>query len=308
MDFSIIIVSFNTKKLTLDCIESILKNTKGVEYEIIVIDNASRDDSIAAISKLITQNSKLKLTIITNKKNLGFAGANNQGFKASRGKYVLFLNSDTVINDNVLGEMIGWMDKHPQVGVATCTLKGSNGNLQPTGGYFPTLLTVFSWMIIQDIPGVDLLIKPFHPLHAKSFFNQGEYFYKKPKRLDWVTGAFLLTRREVLKEVGGWDESYFMYVEEVDLCYRIKKHGWQIWYLPKWSITHLGGASSKIDEFPLLAEYTGIKKFYKKFYPTWQYPTLRFLLKLGSLGRIVLFGILEGRKGANTYLKAFSEA
>ncbi len=298
MDLSIIIVSFNTKAILVSCFNSILKHTKHISFEIIVVDNDSNDGSSEAAKKL-------GAIVIQNKKNLGFAAANNQGFNMAKGKYILFLNSDTEIHDNVLDEMVAWMDNNPKVGVSSCGLENINGSLQATGGFFPNLMSVFSWMTIQDIPFVDSIIKPFHPYHSKSFFAKGENFYKIERELDWVTGAFLLTRRGILQEIGGWDESYFMYVEEVDLCFRIKKLGYKVYYLPKWKITHLGGASSKSNEFSLISEYQGIIRFYKKFYSSWQIPILRLILKIGALGRMILFGILEGSETAKIYAKAF---
>ncbi len=298
MDLSIIIVSFNTRLLLVSCIKSILKNTKNIKFEVVVVDNNSKDGSPQVAQEL-------GAVVIRNKKNLGFAAANNQGLKVSKGECILFLNSDTEINSNVLEEMVVWMKSNPKAGVATCGLKNKDGSLQATGGFFPNLLGVFSWMTIQDIPFVDSLIKPFHPFHSKSFFAKGDSFYDKSRQLDWVTGAFLLTRREILNQIDGWDESYFMYVEEVDLCFRIKRLRYQVWYLPKWSITHLGGASSKTSEFSLISEYQGVKKFYKNFYPSWQFPILRLILKIGALGRIILFGILEGPVSAKIYAKAF---
>ncbi|HTK03896.1 MAG TPA: glycosyltransferase family 2 protein [Alphaproteobacteria bacterium] len=295
MDLSIVIVNYNTKKITEDCIKSIVKNSKNISYEIILVNNSSSD-------KFKKTNN---LRLITNKLNVGFATANNQGVKIAKGKYILFLNSDTIMYDNVLGEMVNWMENNSQVGVATCGLKNKDGSLQATGGFFPTLPTVFSWMTIQDFPFVDYFIKPFHPFHTKSFFAKGGNFYSNSKELDWVTGAFLLTRREILEKVGGWDESYFMYVEEVDLCFKIKKLGYKVSYLPKWSITHLGGASSKTRELSLIGEYQGIKKFYKNHYPKWQFPILRSILKIGAVGRIILFGILEGSESAKIYAQAF---
>lgn len=298
MDLSVIIVSFNTRKLLVSCIESVLKNTKGIKFEIVVVDNNSEDDSAEAAKKL-------GAVVIKNSSNAGFATANNQGLKIAKGEYILFLNSDTEINNNVLGEMLVWMKENPMVGVATPALKNKDGSLQATGGFFPSLASVFSWMTIQDFPFVDGFIKPFHPLHSKSFFSKGDSFYKNKRELDWVTGAFLLTKKEIMDKVKGWDEDYFMYVEEVDLCFRIKKLGYQVWYLPKWNIIHYGGASSKTSEFSLLSEYKGVKKFYKKFYPSWQSPILSLILKIGALGRIVLFGILEGKASAQIYAKAF---
>ena len=301
MDLSIIIVSFNTKNLLVSCVKSILKYTKEINFEIIVVDNGSKDGSAEATKEL-------GATVIKNNTNLGFATANNQGFKISNGRYVLFLNSDTEIHDNVLGEIVHWMDITPKVGIATCGLKNKDGSLQATGGYFPTLPRVFSWMTIQDLPFVDSLIKPFHPYHSKSLFFKGDNFYKTKKELDWVTGAFLLTRHETLEKAGGWDESFFMYVEEVDLCFRVKKLGYKVWFMPEWSITHLGGASSKNREFSLVSEYQGLKKFYKKHFPAWQHPILRIMLKIGALGRMILFGILEGSKSVKIYAKVFRSA
>ncbi len=263
-DLSIIIVNYNTPELTADCIKSIKKFTKNLKYEIILIDNS-----------------------IDNK---GFTGGNNVGMKKAKGRYVLLLNSDTLIHDNVLGEMIGWLDASPKIGIATCALKNKDGSIQPTGGYFPTLFRVFSWMLIQDLPFVDNFIKPFHP--KSGFYREAE------KDIDWVTGAFMMIRREVIDQIGYLDEDYFMYTEDTDYCYRARK--WRIAYNPKWAITHFGGASS-IKELPLLSEFKNVKLFYRKHYPSWQYPILRFLLKLGSIWRMVLIS-------PKIYAKAFTEA
>lgn len=305
MDISIIIISFNTKELTLNCIDSIVKNTKGVEYEVIVVDNASEDGSVEALKKLEEKIGNLK--IIENKKNVGFGPANNQGMKEAEGEFILLLNSDTIISYNLLSEMTEWMRDNEKVGVATCALRNKDGSLQGTGGYFPTLTKVFAWMFfIDDLPLIDRLIKPFHPMHAQSFYKGTSQFKEKSER-DWITGAFALMRREVVEQVGYFDEDYFMYTEEVDLCYRVKNAGWEVWYLPKWSITHLGGASST-KEFPILSEYDGIKLFYKKHMPKWQYPVVRFFLKLGALARIFLFGTIKGKGAAKTYVEAFRKA
>jgi hypothetical protein len=175
--------------------------------------------------------------------------------------------------------------------------------MQGTGGYFPTLLSVFSWMTIQDLPFVDKLIKPFHPMKSMSF-SKASAFYDKAKELDWVTGAFFLISREAFNNVGYFDERYFMYTEEVDYCYRVKKNGWMVYYNPKWAITHYGGASGKTWS-NVVPEFEGVKRFYKKFYPRWQYPLLRLLLKIGALGRMLMFGILRGKEAAYAYAKAF---
>lgn len=292
-DLSIVIVNYNTKELTLSCIESIKKNTREIKYEMIVVDNGSQKDQRIDGS-------------IFNDRNLGFSKANNIGIRKAKGRYILLLNSDTLLHDNVLGEMVEWMEENQKIGIATCALKNKDGSLQGTGGYFPNLLRVFSWMTIQDLPYIDTIIKPFHPMKEKSLFRNDQ-FYKIERELDWVTGAFMMIRRKVVDQITGLDEDYFMYTEDTDFCFRARKAGWKVVYNPKWSITHLGGKSST-KEFPLLSEYKGLKTFYKKHYPGWQYPILRFLLKIGALWRMVFLGILEGGEAFRVYAKAFKQA
>ena len=317
MDLTVIIVSHNTEKLLIECIRSVVENTRGIKFETIVIDNDSTDGSVTAIKKLKFFPSKetrdeesevpsFKIKLIKNDKNVGFGAANNQGIKQAKGSFILFLNSDTKIEDNVLGEMVNWMEKKVNLGIVTCSLKYPDGRIQATGGYFPTLLRVFSWMIIQDLPLVDKIIKPFHPLKDKSFSKNLD-FYKEERSVDWITGAFMMIRKEVIDEVGGFDEDYFMYTEETDLCYRAKMKGWEIKYTPKWQIIHYGGASGT-KEGSVLGEFKGIKIFYKKHYSKWEYLALRLILKLGALGRIILFGLMEGKESAKIYAKAFKNA
>ncbi len=305
MDLSIVIVNFNTKKLTLDCIRSVISATSGIKYEFVVVDNASSDGSLTAISKI---KGLARIKIVQNNKNLGFGKANNQGIKKSLGRYILLLNSDTKLNENVLGEMVAWMDKNPKIGVASCALRNKDGSMQGTGGYFPTLFRVFAWMFfLEDIPILDRFIKPFHPVHEQSPFYKGLNRFDSEMQMDWVTGAFFLIRKEVIEKVGYFDEDYFMYTEEVDLCFRIKKGGWNVYYTPYWSITHLGGASST-SEFPILSEFKGIKLFFKKHMPTIQYPLVRLFLKSGAILRMFILGIFKGKEAVKIYAKAFKLA
>ena len=297
-DISIVMVSFNTVKLTVDAIDSIIKKTKDVSFEIIVVDNNSQDGSVSALRKLVESNKNI--TLVLNRKNVGFGQANNQGIKKAKGKYILLLNSDTLITDNVIGEMVGWMDKNLKIGIASCSLKNKDGSVQATGGYFPTLLKVFAWMtFLDDLPGISTILRPFHPMHNLSPFGANVDFYKKDHLMDWVTGAFFIMRRELSRNVGYFDKNYFMYMEEVDYCFRAKRLGWEVIYLPRWSIIHFGGASS-VKEFSLINEVKGLKIFYKKHMPGWQFPILRFLIKTGALVRIPIFG--------KTYAKIFVTA
>lgn len=302
-DLSIIVVSFNTEKMTVDAIKSVVRNTKNISTEIIVIDNASQDSSVKTLKSLAESNGEIVL--ITNKENQGFGRANNQGIKNAKGRYILLLNTDTLVEDNVLGEMVKWMDENSKVGVASCALKFKDGRLQATGGYFPSLPRVLAWMtFVDDLPGISLILKPFHPMHDLSPLGANTSFYGNEHLMDWVTGAFFMIRKEAAREIGYFDDDYFMYMEEVDYCFRAEKLGWEIQYLPKWSIIHFGGGSAG-KEFSLVNEMKGLKLFYRKHMPRWQFPILNLLIKLGALLRIFVFGILKGGGVAKTYAKIF---
>jgi len=297
---TIIIISYNTKNLLKKCINSIEKFCKSTNSKLVIVDNASTDGSVAYLKKI---GKRKNISIILNKQNLGFAGANNLGINKANSEYVLLLNSDTYFKNKFLGELTDWMDKNPLAGISSCGLSNQDGSIQATGGYFPSLFKVATWMLfIDDIPYLNNLIKPFHPHSPKNPIYKGDHQYTKKKQLDWVTGAFFLMRKKMINEIGLFDENYFMYTEETDYCYRAKKAGWQVWFLPTWSIVHLGGASGN-QERSFQLEYKGVKRFYKKHYPRWQYPLLLVFLKLGSLVRIFVFSILLDRKTAMIYQK-----
>ena len=301
IDISIIIVSYNTKDLLRSCVESVIKNITSLKYEIIIVDNDSQDGSKTYIKEVCKKNKNVKCFFMD--KNIGFGGANNFGMNRSSGSYILLLNSDIQIENNVIEKVIEWMRNNPGYGVASANLYNPDGSIQGTGGYFPTILSVFSWMTIQDLPFVDDLIKPFHPMKGNSPFSNSA-FYNKDRDLDWVTGAFFMMRREVFENVGGFDTDFFMYTEDVEYCVRIKAQGWFVRYLPYKGVTHLGGASGNMGD-SILKEFEGVKLLYKKHYPGWQYPILRVILKIGCLWRMFLMGILKGRKVGLIYAKAF---
>lgn len=299
---SIVIVNYNTKDLISSCLKSIKKYTKGKEIEIIIVDNASSDGSITALKKTAKLNPNI--TLILNTKNRGFSHANNQGMAKARGSYILLLNSDTLFTEDPIGPLLKIMEAQKEIGIVSCALKNPDGSLQGTGGYFPTLFRVFSWMFfIDDLPFIGSFIRPFHPMRSK--YNPRSSYYSKPHQFDWVTGAFLLMRRSVYEKIGGFDSDFFMYTEDVDLCFRASKVGWQALYVPTVSITHYGGASST-KEFPIISEFRGMKLFYRKHYSITHQIILRLILKIGALLRMVLFGILEGSDSAKIYAKAFT--
>ncbi len=284
VDLSIIIVSYNTKGLLLECLSSIQKHTKEVSYEVIVVDNASKDGSVAALQKLEVAGKKLQ--VIANKENWGFGAANNQGMKKAKGRYILLLNSDTKLIENSLLSMVMFMDEHPKVGIASCKLVNADGTLQTTGGFFPTLPRVFLWAtLIDDVPFVGDFFGSYHP---------HKLFYSKERPLDWVTGAFFLARREVTSEIGLFDERFFLYVEEVEYCMRTRSKGWEVWYVPQTKIIHFGGASGT-REGTVLREFEGLKILYKKHYSKVSLVFLRLFLFIGSVLRMFIFGIITPR-------------
>lgn len=310
IDLSIIIVSFNTKNLLLVCIDSVRKYTKGINYEIIVVDNGSSDGTQEAIKKI------KGVRPILNRENLGFAAANNQGIKIAQGRYILLLNSDTELREDSLGKMVGWMKKNSRVGISSCKLLNPSASTQATGGFFPNLARVFFWAtFLDDLPLVSNLFGAYHP-HTSRFFTRSR-FYENAHRQDWVTGAFFLMRREVVGDIGLLDEDFFMYVEEVDYCFRAKKKGWEVWYVPITGVVHIGAASSKeglvefgegptAKERSIIGEFEGLKRFYKKNYPDWQYGFLILFLKIAAVLRFAFYGIIKGNGYAkNIYAKAF---
>lgn len=302
IDLSIVLIS-SKKDYLFDCLRSVRKNSSGINAEIILVDNASPDKIGESAKKSFPE-----IKVIRREENGGFGENNNLGMKVARGRYVLLLNDDTkVISKNIFKEMVSWMDEHPKVGLSSCALVNPDKvTYQGSGGSFPTLFKVFAWMtFLDDIPGLDSLIKPYHPLHGWSPFYKGESYFKKSHKQDWVTGAFFLMRKKAMDAVGIFDEDFFLYVEEVELSYRFVKSGWEVWYLPKWKLMHYGSVTIG-SERAMVYELQNIKLFYKKHYPKWQILPLTLILKLGSLLRIVLFGILKGPNIAKIYAKAFS--
>jgi hypothetical protein len=294
IDLSIIIVSFNTKDLTIACIDSIFKNVKGITYEVMVVDNASLDDSVVQIQKLTLRlRSGQELKIIQNKKNEGFSRANNIGVKSSSGRYVLFLNSDTVVPEKTLEYMVEFMDEHADAGAATCFVRMANGELDDAAHRgFPTPLNAL------------FHFSGFSRIFPKSmFFNGYHYGWKdldKTHEIDALAGAFMLVRREAGEQAQWWDEDYFFYGEDIDFCYMLKEYGWKIYFVPQVEILHLKGASSGIKKesqqitkasletkrWVTNQRFDAMKTFYKKHYIE-RYP--------GFLMRII-FSVIDLKK------------
>ena len=280
---SVIIVSFNTKEITLACLASLYQFTSGIDYEVIVVDNASSDSSAEMLSKFEPEHKNFKL--IRSSANIGFGPANNLGAKEAKGEYLLFLNSDTLLIENNLPLCVSEIEKDKNIGVYSCNLTNKNASHQPSGGYFPNLFRLFAWQFfIDDVPPFSHLIDSIHP-HASR---------KKP---DWVTGAFMLIPTKIFWQAGGFDAKIFMYTEELELCYRIKKLGQKVIHDSHTSIIHLGGASGG-SYLALTKEVEGMLYFWQKHKPAWQLPLVKLIFFAGSLLRYVIFGIIKANATA----------
>lgn len=255
MDVSILIVNYNTRQLTLDCLRSVYASETEFTYEVIVIDNDSKDDSVQAIRQEFPL-----VKLIENTENTGFAKANNQGMAAAQGRYVLLLNSDTVIQRDTLQTMVAFMDRNPITGASGCKIILPDGSLDKACKRgFPTPSASFYYAF-----GLSKLF-PNEPR-----FNQYQLGYLDPDQeypVDCLVGAFMLVRRETIEQVGGLDETFFMYGEDIDWCYRIKQAGWGIHYYPRTTIVHYKGGSARRRPFKIIYEFhRAMILFHRKHY------------------------------------------
>lgn len=245
VDLSVIIVNWNTRELLAACLRSVegerfkaagseaqpsTLNLRPLTAEVFVIDNASTDGSARMVRERFPW-----VKLIENAENVGFAAANNQGIGKATGRYVLLLNSDTVAPPAALEALVAFGDAHPRAGIVGARLVDPDGSFQAGPNRFPTLATVVleSWGLIQR-----LTRNPYYPSYPPERSQTSQ-------RCDWVGGACLLARRTAIDQAGVLDESFFMNSEEVDWCYRMKQHGWEVWYAPAAAIVHLGGASAQ---------------------------------------------------------------
>lgn len=283
-DLSIVIVSWNVKKLLEECLESIWKNQENLTLEVFVSDNASSDGTAEMVKTKFPQ-----VKYIQNEGNIGFPKANNRALRYAQGKYFLFLNPDTIVAPNALPEMVKFMEEHPKCGALGPKLLNPDETLQPSCRSFPTLETQLYTTFFLDV------LFPKSKIFGKylmSYWNHDEI-----KEVDQPMGSALLVRRNALDKVCCFDENIFIWYDEVDLCYRIKKADWKIYFTPKAKIFHYGGQSFK--------QWKGIRKslwgayvwrksrnyFFRKYYGSWTVPILIFF---DMLQIAIIIGLLYG--------------
>lgn len=255
MDVSIIIVNYNTKKLTLECIKSINQSNISYQYEVILVDNNSTDGTVDALAKEFPN-----VNLIANSENVGFSKANNQAINLSKGRYILLLNSDTIVKSGSIDIIIRFMDENMEAGATGCRVLLPDGSLdQACHRGFPTPSASFYYLagLYKKYPN-----NPQYNGYHLSHLNLDEIH-----EIDCLVGAFMMVRREAIEQVGLLDETYFMYGEDIDWCYRIKQAGWKIYYNPMTEIIHYKGASSRKKPMKIVYEFhRAMYLFHKKHF------------------------------------------
>ncbi|MHC4749391.1 MAG: glycosyltransferase family 2 protein [Planctomycetota bacterium] len=232
MDVSVIIVAWNVRTLLYNCLKSIFSETKGINFEVIYVDNASEDGSVKMVTKEFPE-----VKIIENKKNEGFIKANNQAIRISQARYVHLLNSDTIILDNAIAKMVKFADEHPEAAVVGCKVLNSDKTLQRDCFMWPSLLNMF-----------------LAAIYLNKIFPQNRFFgregmtwwdFNQVREVETVCGCASLVRNKAIKQVGLMDEMYYMYGDDPDWCYRFKKNSWKILFTPEAEIIHYGRQTTK---------------------------------------------------------------
>jgi GT2 family glycosyltransferase len=254
MKLSIIILCWNDLKVIVNCLESIYAGTHSTEFEVIVSDNGSSDESVEVIRKRFPQ-----VHVIENRTNLRFAKANNVGIRASKGEYILILNPDTIIHDCTLDKLVLFADQHVGAGAFGCRVLNPDGTYQVSGRPFASLRG--EWLAA-------LYLRPLG--YFSRWFLSDSYTGWKgetQRMVDWLSGCFILTRGDLVKRLAGFDEQFFYYYEDMDLCRRVWGAGYSIIYTPEMAITHLGGQSTKRSPkaFQLDSQITRYRYYYKYF-------------------------------------------
>ena len=282
---SIIIVSWNVRDLLRDCLRSLIVDQGDLAMEIIVVDGASADGSAAMVADEFPS-----VHLIASDENLGFPKGNNVGMGVANGRFLLLLNPDTIVKRGALATMLAYLQSHPAIGLVGAQLLNGDGSVQSSRRRFPTMATAFfesTWL------------QPFAPRRVLDAYyvrdiDDGETAVGDADDPYWLMGACMMIRREVLEAVGGMDEAYFMYSEELDWQRRINEAGWQVAYLPTAQVVHYTGKSS---EQAVTARHINFQRaklrYFRLYHGRWRAWLLRVFLLASYLVQIVI----EGAKG-----------
>jgi GT2 family glycosyltransferase len=280
IDVSIVLVNWNTRDILCNCLRSVYEQTEHATFEVIVVDNASSDGSHEMVRRQWPQ-----VRLICNNENRGFAAANNQGIELADGRYVLLLNSDTIVLDGAIQKTFVFAEQHPEAAVVSCRVLNGDGTLQHSCFKFPSLFNLLLSV---------LYLNKLFP-RSKLFGREEMTWWDKNdvRQVDVVAGCYMLVRREAIEQVGRLDTDYFMYGEETDWCWRFRRAGWNNLFFPGADIIHLGGQSSKqVRSEMLLQMRAGILQFFHKNRTRGEYALACFLTSMWFALRIVPWCII----------------
>ncbi len=247
MDISIVIVNWNTKDLLRDCLKSVYQTVKDVKFEVIVVDNASNDGSVAMVTEEFTD-----VVIIENSENRGFGAANNQAFAVMKGRYALLLNTDAVLTENAVHELFTFMENHEEAAMAGGQLLDRDGSRQNSIANFPTIFT-----FLFNISFLEYLFPRKYP--------SKRYKHEKPLAVESVIGACVMVRKKAMDEVGVFDERYFFFFEETDWALQMRVAGWRVYHVPSAMIYHLQGKSIGTNIRSRIEFYRSRYRFFAKW-------------------------------------------
>ncbi len=271
------IVNRNTRDLLRACIQGILMQAP---CDLVIVDNASSDGSAEMVRAEFPN-----ATLIHNAKNLGYGAGANQAMAACAAEYMLLLNSDTRVPRGAPQLLSDFLDRNARVAIACPRLMNPDGTLQRSCFPFPTPLDVF-----LDLTNIARLMR-FVPVLQGRYLRTWNHMQARP--VPWACGAALAIRRKAFEAVGGFDESFFMYYEEVDLCYRLAQAGWQVHFTPETEITHMGGTSTRQHHSDMAVQFfSGLVQFYRKRYSRLQLMELAVILECAALARMIRDWIL----------------
>jgi len=270
MDLSIIIISWNVKEKLKENLAALLKSAGGLSYEIFVVDNASADETAEMVRHDFPE-----VKLIVNKKNLGFAKANNQALKQATGRYVLLLNPDMKVFPDTLSKMLNWLDANHQAAVAGCKLVNEHGEIIKQVRCFPTL---------ADQLAIVLKLPHLFPEVLNNYLRN-DFNYEKSAAVDSIRGGFFMIRREIIEKIGLLDERFFLWFEEVDYCQRVKRAGLEVWYTNSAKCLDYIGQSFKQLNRGVAQKYfrDSMLKYFKKWRPGCEYVVLKLAWPIGLL-------------------------
>jgi len=267
-DLGIVIVNWNSEGWLRDCLRSLEAHPPDVAWDVVVVDNASTDGSVEAVRKEFP-----RVTLITNPVNLGFAAGSNVGARATPARHLLFLNPDTIMRARTLQRAVAYLDDHPDVGIVGSRTLDRAGKVQPGAYGFPTPLRMFG-----VVSGFNRFLK-ITRLQDLS----------RVKEPDYIQGSFFLVRRQAYDAVGGFDEDFFIYAEDVDFCLRARQAGWKVRYVPELVITHYGGGSARGSLAALESFVRSLGLLYRKHRTPRDLRRLRRAVRWGLRVRRVLW-------------------